>query len=68
MAELDDFQPLISVGCHGVASFTLDKRRGDWTTGNVYSSVIAVILCDGLVPAEKVGNLISRQYVNVLCT
>lgn len=68
MAELDDFRPLIGIGRHSIATFTLDKRRGDWTTGNVCSSAIAIIFCDGLVPAEKVGNLIYGQYINILWT
>jgi len=65
---LDDFRQRIGIGCHGVAGLTLYKRGRERIPGNVCSSAIAVILRDGFVPAEKVGNLMCGQCVNIFRT
>ncbi len=65
MAELDDFPLVTGVGHHGVAGLTLYRRGRHWTFDNGRSPVIAIISRNGLVLAEKVGNLKRGQYVNV---
>lgn len=56
--ELDDLRALADAGCYSVAGLTLYRCGRNGAPGNFCSSAVAVILRDGFVQAEKIGNLI----------